>query len=81
MLDPLHDPLKDKAIVPQKYVEALKRQGWVKVVHGHFIKTDNFSDEPIDWVRCSVCGSNVPDWDYRFCPHCGSIMDGGDDDG
>ena len=32
MLDPLHDPLKGNAIVPKKYVEALERQGWVKVV-------------------------------------------------
>lgn len=31
-LDPLHDPLKGRAVVPQKYVDALERQGWVKVV-------------------------------------------------
>lgn len=31
-LDPLRDPLKGNAVVPQKYVDALERQGWVKVV-------------------------------------------------
>lgn len=30
--DPLRDPLKDNAVVPQKYVEALERQGWVKAI-------------------------------------------------
>ena len=30
--DPLRDPLKDNAIVPQKYVEALERQGWIRPV-------------------------------------------------
>lgn len=29
-LDPLLDPLKNCAVVPQKYVDALERQGWVK---------------------------------------------------
>lgn len=32
MLDPLLDPLKNCAVVPQKYVEALERQGWVKPI-------------------------------------------------
>ena len=32
MLDPLHDPLKDNVVVPQKYVDALKEQGFVKVL-------------------------------------------------
>lgn len=32
MLDPLHDPLKGKAVVPQKYVEMMERQGWVKPI-------------------------------------------------
>ena len=27
MLDPLRDPLKGNAVVPQKYVDALERQG------------------------------------------------------
>lgn len=27
---------------------------------------------------CSVCGS-CPDMEYKYCPYCGSLMDGGAD--
>lgn len=32
MLDPLYDPLKGIAVVPQKYVEMMERQGRIKPI-------------------------------------------------
>lgn len=32
MIDPLRDPLEGNAVVPQKYIDTLIRQGWVKAV-------------------------------------------------
>lgn len=57
MLDPLRDPLKDNAVVPQKYVDTLKRQGYVKVVRCGECKywdTDRptWGNKPYHW--CSI---------------------------
>lgn len=31
--------------------------------------------------QCSNCGAKYPDVNgYRFCPNCGKIMDGGEND-
>lgn len=31
-LNPINDPLKGNAVIPQKYIVALERQGWVKPI-------------------------------------------------
>lgn len=81
---------KDHPDRNQAYREAgaanlLRRKGYTilkdgtPVKHGHFIKTDGFSDEMIEWVKCSICKEIVPDYDYKYCPHCGARMDGEED--
>lgn len=61
------------------------------VVHGRWTErhVDEIEETTIDaWqsARCSVCGlyHTTPYLysftDYKFCPHCGARMDGGDDD-
>lgn len=47
----------------------------VPVRHGRWIKTDDFSYEPIDWVVCDKCKAKIPDFDYSYCPNCGAKMD------
>ena len=45
----------------------------VEVVHAYWI-----GDEPGEW-QCSHCGEYAADGGFektRFCPNCGSIMDG-----
>ena len=44
--------------------------------HGRWLKTDDFSDEQIDWVSCGICKAKIPDFDYPYCPNCGAKMDG-----
>lgn len=48
------------------------------VRHGRWIRTDDFSDEQIDWVVCDRCKAEIPDFDYSYCPSCGAKMDGGE---
>lgn len=53
------------------------------VVHGHWKKS--IDDLGIDrgWV-CSCCKGSVYQMTYepyKYCPHCGAKMDGGEDDG
>ena len=80
MLDPLRDPLKGKAVVPQKYVEALERQGWVKVIRckdcRHY--NTNYCGDGFGWCERKGIGHGTSDdW---FCadgeradaPPCGS---------
>ena len=43
--------------------------------HGRWLKTDDFSDEQIDWVSCGICKAKIPDFDYPYCPNCGCRMD------
>lgn len=49
------------------------------VRHGRWMKTGDFSDEPIDWVVCDKCKAKIPDFDYSYCPNCGAKMDGGEE--
>lgn len=46
------------------------------VVRGRWEETGSFSDEMIDWVRCSNCGEEAPVFtdNYDFCPNCGADM-------
>ncbi len=58
------------------------------VVHGEWLRTDD------DWnslttIQCSLCSEewcfetddDVSLLNYKYCPHCGAKMDGGDTDG
>lgn len=88
--DPLRDPLKDCAVVPQKYVETLKKQGWVRPIKCDECMYCYYADNRVPDERSLVCertGCNVtPDW---FCaagtpdiPCCGPDyceIGGGDD--
>lgn len=55
----------------------------VPVVHGHWIKDNFFSDDVNNGEKCSQCGEligwfgNPP----KYCPGCGALMDGGNDNG
>lgn len=44
------------------------------VRHGRWLKIDDFSEEPIDWVLCNRCKAKIPDYDYHYCPNCGADM-------
>ena len=69
-------------------IEALKNKS---VVHAHWIhKTDEYG---IDTITCSKCkeegdissfdyyyrGGKIRTADSKFCPHCGALMDEGDE--
>ena len=68
MLDLLRDPLKGKAVVPQKYIDTLMRQGWVKVVRCGECKYLYFADNRVPTERALCCGRTgdrvTSDW---FC--------------
>ena len=58
-------------------VEAAHAVDAVPVRRGKWIFND-------DWweFRCSVCQGAIGNIKkYKFCPHCGAKMDGGNDDG
>ena len=70
-------------------IKAIPAADVAPVVHGHWIP---FSDG--DWVECSECGKgcdvigndymkafNLFCQFYKYCPYCGSKMDGGADNG
>lgn len=57
-----------------------------EVVHGEWLRADD------DWnslttIQCSLCGEewcfetddDVSLLNYKYCPHCGAKMDGGDE--
>ena len=56
------------------------------VKHGHWIenhvstgvKAFGCKEMMLAGFKCSVCGENVDvsEGDYRYCPHCGTKMDG-----
>jgi hypothetical protein len=54
----------------------------VPVVHGYFVYDEPRLAGGVDWGHCSNCGSLAFGVETRFdyCPWCGAIMDGGDND-
>lgn len=48
----------------------------VPVVHGRWNNMDGYKTRKV----CSECGWDVPEYGkfYSYCPNCGAIMDGGD---
>lgn len=93
MLDPLHDPLKDKAVVPQKYVEMMERQGWIRPVkcreckHKKLYRPSTcktivyefYCDERLEWRYQCEGEPDILDW---FCAdgERADALDGGDAD-
>ena len=78
----------DKLDALEMAIEALKNKS---VVHAHWIhKTDEYG---IDTITCSKCkeegdissfdyyyrGGKIRTADSKFCPHCGALMDEGDE--
>jgi hypothetical protein len=56
----------------------------VEVVHGRWIRQDEHDP---DWwgytdthLYCSACMEEANS-QYKYCPHCGAKMDGGNEDG
>ena len=57
----------------------------VPVVHGKWQKINNPNYSPFDGSAehisiCSVCGYMREQYDFRYCPHCGALMDGKKDE-
>lgn len=60
-----------------EYAENLSAADVAPVRHGYWTTTDTLLGR---CCVCSVCGS-CPDMEYKYCPYCGSLMDGGADNG
>ena len=46
--------------------------------HGHWIVLHGvLADDGIygDMGKCSNCGLHLRDWEWDYCPNCGSVMD------
>ena len=55
----------------------------VEVVHGQWLKVKDGFDIDRGW-KCSSCNNYVYAMTYEpyeYCPHCGAMMDGGNEDG
>lgn len=63
----------------KKSMEATKTVDAVQVVHGRWNRMDGYTMR----LLCSECGWDVSGYGkfYRYCPNCGSKMDGGGEDG
>lgn len=57
-------------------IKAIPTADVVEVRHGRWIDTDNYYQR---W-KCSVCGCHTRDAAPNYCPNCGAIMDGGNDE-
>ena len=69
MLDPLHDPLKGNAVVPQKYIDALERQGWVKPIRCKdcIYYNANYCGDGFGWCERKGIGIGHGTSDDWFC--------------
>ena len=64
-----------KGLEPSQYIEIITAADVVPVRHGRW---KAYSDCGV--TRCSVCDWSIEECiDYKFCPNCGSRMDGGAD--
>ena len=71
-------PAADVVEVRHEPYMALSTVEVVAVRHGMWLRT------PTGWVYCSVCGEEPPEETNartKYCPNCGAVMDGGQDDG
>lgn len=50
---------------------------WVTEWTGEIMIVDGVKSE-LGIVRCSVCGGDQGKENYKYCPHCGAKMDGGE---
>lgn len=64
---------------PYADVKEVKHGNWIKVQVPTGISAFGYHEMMIDHFQCSVCGNNidVSEGHYRYCPHCGSEMNGG----
>lgn len=71
-------PAADVVEVRHEPYMALSTVEVVAVRHGRWLRT------PTGWVYCSVCREEPPEETNartKYCPNCGAVMDGGQDDG
>ena len=62
----------DGCLYDDKLIDEAPTVDAVEVVHGRWIKGENWS------VTCSVCGClSIAHDGKNFCPNCGAKMDGG----
>lgn len=58
---------------------------YVEVKHGEWLliveRSDYLEPPSCDTAKCSVCGRkiDVSETGFKYCPHCGAKMDGGND--
>ena len=58
---------------------------FVEVKHGEWLliveRSDYLEPPSCDTAKCSVCGRkiDVSKTGFKYCPHCGAKMDGGND--
>jgi hypothetical protein len=55
---------------PTADVEEVRHGVWIEQIYdyGEYLITEGFA--------CSVCGLELMDNDYNYCPNCGARMDG-----
>lgn len=65
------------ALMPEIEAEPVRHGRWIDA---HFV-------DGRDFFRCSECGCYIEktffanDYNVRYCPNCGALMDGGSDNG
>lgn len=52
-------------------IEAEPKHGHWKVLHGVLAGDDIYGD----MGECSNCGLHLRNWEWNYCPNCGSRMD------
>lgn len=71
-----------KGLEPLQYIEALPAADVAPVVHGRWEYTPQ-TFNTLGQIRCPFCAwwslDQSIDGIYKYCPNCGSKMDGGDD--
>lgn len=63
---------------PYSDVREVKHGHWIEVNMPTGVKAFGYREMMVGALKCSVCRENVDvsEGHYRYCPHCGSIMDG-----
>jgi hypothetical protein len=73
------DKVRELCIKAENVVDAepVRRGRWVTEWTGETMIVDGVKSE-LGIVRCSVCGGDQGKENYKYCPHCGAKMDGGE---
>lgn len=60
-------------------IKAIPAADVALVKHGRWLYFLS-SWENIEYLQCSICKKNIKGkYKYKYCPHCGAKMDGGED--